>query len=514
MKLKIGKLLIIFICLSVILWFIGINEPFVGVYGANLNFFTLAAKNFFRFGYLKLNFVPTYYSGGDLSQLPQLYLHHPVLYFIFVSFPFIFLGFHNWVASVTPIIFSLLTLFWIYKIALFLWNKKVALWSVFFGAVFPLMTVFGRQTIFEPAILSLLLAVYYFFLLFLKDKKRKNLFLIILFTLLAVLVDWGGAYFIFPFIILYKLYPQSNQKKIAIFAYCLTVFIGLSIFLLQVYLLRGNFTDLINAILSRQNNLELFSLSYPLLRNFVTAIVRILVYFTPFSVFGLPVLLKERSVQRTSLLFFLIFGIVNLVALPAASFGHIYFLLYLLPFFALTLGKFGERLYHNNKKAGILLIFSLFFFSAFLTFMKWQQIVKQTWRYEVAFNINMQLIPYETIGVRGFPGDVFEQYFFHPTIPVESYDAVLELLNAKDPGEQKVVFSCWDSCSDEDYEFINSLPYKITKFDKAWLVENSESDKLPTKGDLTQESTGTVSEPKMVIKIYRLLRDILGVGQL
>lgn len=514
MKQKINKFLTIFILLSIVLWFIGINEPFVGSYGANLNYFTLASKNFLRFGYLNLNFLPSYYSGGDLTQLPQPYLHHPVLYFTLVSVPFNIFGFHNWTSSITPIIFSLLTLFWIYKIASFLWNKKVALWSVFFASIFPLMTVFGRQTIFEPVVLSLLLGVYYYFLLFLKDKKRKYLFLIILFTLLAVLVDWGGAYYIFPFLILYKLYPEVKQKKVAILAYLLTVIFGISIFLLQVYFFRGNFTDLINAILSRQNNLELFALSYPLLRNFITAFVRILVYFTPFSIFGLLVFLKEKLLQRTSLLFFLIFGLINLIALPAASFGHVYFLLYLLPFFSLTLGKFAVHLYQKRPKISYVFILSIFFFSTFITIMKWQQVVKQVWRYNVASQIAPLLTPYEVVGVREFPGDIFEQYFFHPSIPVESYEGVLELLTKKEPGEQKVVFSCWDQCGNEDYEFINSLPFKTTQFDKAWLIENIDVDKLPTKEVGIREPSNSDYESRLVIKIYRLIRDFLKVGQL
>lgn len=514
MKSRLNKLLIVLTITAVGFWFIGINEPFVGSYGANLNYFTLAAKNFIRFGYWRLKFLPTYYSGGDLSSNPDFYLHHPVLYYTLISLPFVLFGFHNWVVSVIPIFFSLLTIFWLYKIALFLWNKRVALWSMFLTSVFPIMTVFSKQTIFEIAILSLLLAVYYYYLLFQKTKKQKYLFLMILFTFFAVLIDWGGAYYFFPFLILYKLLLNSKEKRRAVIAYGLTVFFGLLIFLLQIYLYKRNFDDLINAVLARQINLELFSLPYPLLRLFITTAVRILIYFTPLSFLGFFIFFREKSVKKLTFLFFLIFGMVNLIVLPAATFGHIYFLLYFLPFFALTLAKVGEKLELKNIKVATVFALSIFFFSFFITLMKWQQIKKQVWRYQAAYDISSQLVPYEVIAVYGFPGDIFEQYFFHPTIPLKSYEEVVNFLTEKPTGTVKVVFACWGECGSEDYEFINNLPFKIRQFDKAWLIENTQESKISLTDSLLSQIIDYSYDFELVIKIYRLIRDFLKVGQL
>lgn len=502
----------------------GIDEPFVGAYGANLNFFTLAAKNFSRFGYFRLHFLPTYYSGGDLGKIPDFYLHHPVFYYTLVSLPFKVFGFHNWVASVTPILFSLLTLYWLFKIGSFLWNRKTGLWVAVFGSFTPIMTVFGRQTIFEPAILALLLGVYYYFLVYLKYKKVKDVLFLTILSFLAILIDWGGAYFIFPFLLLYWLLPKGKEKKLAVLLYFVSTLLGLSLFILIVFLVRGNFGDLLGAISSRQTNPELFNLPYPWFKLILVSLLRIVIYLTPLSLLALFIFLKDLvkavklkkiNPQMVTFLFFLIFGLLNLIFLPAATFGHIYFLLYLVPFFALTLGKYFADLSVKKSLFSVVLIVVIYLFSSLVTYAKWQQIEKQVWRYDAALKINRQLAPYEAIAVKGFPGDIFEQYFFHPTKPIEDYSELLNWLSQAKSGERKTVFSCWDTCSEEDYQFIENIPYKTTKFAKVWLIENTEIEKPTTLPEIHQiEKPAKTIESSLLIRFYRLLRDKLQVGQL
>ena len=68
---RINKIILVFILSAIGLWFIGIGEPFVGSYGANLNYFTLAAKNFIRFG-LVLLFIQIMLGGWTSTNYAAL----------------------------------------------------------------------------------------------------------------------------------------------------------------------------------------------------------------------------------------------------------------------------------------------------------------------------------------------------------------------------------------------------------------------------------------------------------
>ena len=43
-----------------------------------------------------------------------------------------------------------------------------------------------------------------------------------------------------------------------------------------------------------------------------------------------------------------------------------------------------------------------------MNYLKIAQVQKQLWKYDVALQIDASLIPYETIGVVNFPGDVYQ----------------------------------------------------------------------------------------------------------
>ncbi len=520
MRQKFSKYIWLFIIAGVGLWLLGVNEPYVGSYAANQNYFTLASKNFHRFGYIRLKFLPTYYSGGDLTNIPDFYLHHPILYFILVSLPFLIFSYHDWVSGVVPIIFSLFSLIWLYKIGVVLKNRQFGLWTAFFASIFPIMTVFSKQTIFEPAVLSTLLAVYYFFLSYLKYRKKRQLILLTGFSLLAILIDWGGAYFILPFLFCYRLFPKSEEKKKAIPAYIISIMIGTSLFFLLISIIKGNFADLVSAISVRAASDELILKNLPFLRLLAVFITRLVIYFTPLSIIGLTYYLyiqfknwKKREVTliNTTILFFFIFGISNYIFLPTASFGHIYFLIYFVPFFALILSILSTNTLLKVKYLPVVILILVFIPSIFVTFFKWKQIAKQRWRYNDAYNINKELKDYEVLAVKGFPGDIFEQYFFHPTINFNSNIDLLEWLIDNNE-EKKAVYSCWGDCSEDDLDFISLLPYQKKRFLNSYLINNNEADVLD-ESRIDKKINSNESQ-NIILKYYRSIRDRIGVGDL
>lgn len=523
---RINKIILVFILSAIGLWFIGIGEPFVGSYGANLNYFTLAAKNFIRFGYINLLFVPSYYAGPFIDTIPSVYLHHPVFYFDLVSLPFLLFGFYNWVASVTPLIFSLVGMVFLYKIGKEIWDKTIGLFAAFFYVVFPISAVFNRQTIFEPALLSSLLVVYYFYVKFLKTKERKYGIYLFLGSLLSIAIDWGAVYFIIPFFLLFPFLDKKIREFKPILYYLGALIIGLIVFVMQVAIWKGGFNDFINAVYVRQVDSELFSHSYPLVRLITTTIIRILIYFTPFVFISFILLFenirdfiskKKLDLKSYTILFFFLFGIVNIVVLPTATFGHIYFLIYLTPFFAFTLSQFSKKVLNKSEALLFLFFFTVFLISSLVTYFKWQQVRKQAYRFDIAKSIDMKIVPYKTVGVRGFPGDVMEQYFLHPTVPLQSYTEFLNYIDQDSDNKVSAIFSCWDQCLSEDYEFVSELPYKKEQFGKnTWLVTNEFEplDIYSKEQGIEEMKVSSTSYESVIIRMYRQVRDMLHVGQL
>ncbi len=198
--------LIIFALVGISFWFLGFNEPFVGSYAAADTYLGLGAKNYLRYGYLKLKFLPTYYVGEVLPAQPDYYLHHPILQYLLTSVAFKLFGFYNWVVRIFPFIFSLGTLFLIYRIGWLVWDQKTGLLALTLASLLPIMTVFGiKQMMFEHATLFWILVIIYNFLLYGQNRKKIQLILLALFSLLGILTDWGALYLMPGFLIYYLL---------------------------------------------------------------------------------------------------------------------------------------------------------------------------------------------------------------------------------------------------------------------------------------------------------------------
>src|SRR5689334_6331051 len=200
------KLAILLCVVGFSLWLWGVNYPFVGIYNANNNYLSLAAKNYLRFGFTKLHFLPTYFAGQTLPAPVPYYLHHPIFIFPLSAIPFAIFGFDNWVVHVTNLVFLLGDMVLLYMVGSLVWNKRVGLWTAGLAIVFPMTSFFWKYIFFEQSSLFFNLLVYYFFIRYLKQEKVRtdsrvgvndNLLLIFVFTFLSGLVDWGVLYLFF-----------------------------------------------------------------------------------------------------------------------------------------------------------------------------------------------------------------------------------------------------------------------------------------------------------------------------
>jgi len=525
--------------LAGLLWLWGINDPYVGLYNTNNNYLSLAAKNFLRFGFANLHFLPTYFSSYPLPTHVDFYLNHPPLFFLLAALPYLVFGFQNWVVHVSTGLCTIGIMYFIYRIGTHLWGKKIGLWSLFIACFFPMTGFFWKFMFFEQITLFFNLWILYLFLVYRKKPNVKILAVTALVSFLCMQSDWYGIYllFVFPFFLL--LLPKRKETFHIFLAYGLSVAVSLSFFIFTLIRAKGTFFNLQSAVSIRTFSSELFSLSYPWVRLSLLILIRIAVYFTPISlvvlVYGLYTCLKNitgRIVQtgrkrrmaegHVFLLGFGVLGLVNIIFLPTATWGHAYFLFYLIPFFAFAQAIFLIKIF-PHRKTFLVFVMGIILTSVLVQYLKVMQVKKQLWKYSVAEMINTKLDSYEPISVSNFPGDVVENYFLHPTVPI-SFMLWKEWF-LKDPSQSTrfLLLTCSGDCSSgELYEmekmkaYTVVFPYRIG-YNRAWLVKRKQNGIFFEQNSNIPPPKPSQDEKDRVgpaIYWYRTVRDFLGVGQL
>jgi 4-amino-4-deoxy-L-arabinose transferase-like glycosyltransferase len=527
MKLLWQKRIVFFLILiGAVLWLWGITYPFVGSYNTNNNYLSLAAKNYLRFGFTTLKFFPTYFAGAHFMPGDPYYLHHPILVFWLEALSVFLFGTANWVIHLPQVLFAVASMAMVYLIAKRLWNRHVALWSLGLAVIFPMTGFFWKYMLFEQACLFFNLVVYYIVILYVRKPNPRYLVVIFFATLLSGLTDWGVLYLLFPFIIFFF---TKLGKRIApaIIAYLAGTVISLGLFLLGVLALQKGFGELSLAIWVRSYTAELTGLSLWPVRLLAISRVRIFLYFSPFAFVSGVYIIKlighreSWKLPDITLIFFFLFGLLNLIFLPTATWGHSYFLYYFIPFFAWTGGLWLER---SEKKSWAVCFWVaiIIITSVTVTYFKIQQIKKQLWKYDVAKVINTKLAPYETIGVMNFAGDVFENYFFHPSQPITSAQLADWTRGIVYPGVVHAVFVCAGPCTAGELQEVERLKSAASVetytagATEAWFI-TKQLHKQPaaeTVETVTPSIQTSVGEGNIFLRWYRTVRDALNVGQI
>lgn len=517
------KVIILLLILGVALTLWGINYPFVGLYNTNNNYLSLAAKNYQRFGFTNLKFLPTYFAGQKLPSAVPYYLHHPILIFILSAIPMYMFHFQNWSVHATNLLFMLGAVVMIFLIAGELWGRRVAMWSLALPLLFPAYSFFWKYIFFEQGSLFLNLVIYYFFIKYIKKQSARTLLFIFVFSLLSGFIDWGVLYLLFP---ISTFFFTDYRKRIIrpFIVYLAGAGISLGLFNLEVYNTVHSLTEMTTAIVGRSYTGELTSLSLWPVRLLLISLLRAILYFTPLSAAAVTLFIQKMKrgmkLPELTLLFFFIYGSLNLFFLPTATWGHSYFLYYFVPFFAFAGGLFLGSI---EKKPFMLWTWVAVIVASGIgvNYLKIQQVQKQLWKYDIAVNVNRTLQQYETIGVVNFAGDVFENYFLHPSQPI-LYGQISEWLAGKKyPNVSKAVFVCAGTCTAGEIRqaAVFADAGLVTTYqsgaNEAWLITKHTKISLPPVTEMvTPESIPQVSEGNIILKIYRFLRDTLNVGQI
>lgn len=116
----------------------GITAPWgadnLGYGGA---FFSIAARNYLRYGYLATGLLPVITPAGPPSP-PVYYTHHPPLFGLAVSASFAVFGEHEWSARLVPLSCSAVSLGLLFHLARRFYGERVALLTLAIATTLPL----------------------------------------------------------------------------------------------------------------------------------------------------------------------------------------------------------------------------------------------------------------------------------------------------------------------------------------------------------------------------------------
>lgn len=111
---------------------------------------------------------------------------HPPLYFLFLHFWTKLFGESETAVRMLSVLFSALTVFVFYQLALKLFNSRVAFFAALLLTLSPLHVFFAQETRMYSQLTFFTVASIYFYICLLKDNKRVSLVLYVAFTILLL----------------------------------------------------------------------------------------------------------------------------------------------------------------------------------------------------------------------------------------------------------------------------------------------------------------------------------------
>lgn len=510
---------------ALLLWMWGVNLPYVGLYNANNNYLSIASENFLKYGYSTLHFLPTYYIGENLPAPVPYYLHHPTLFFLPAAVPFAVFGYDNWVVHVAPFFFTAGSLVFLYMLIRQVNGRSVAGWSLFFASLFPMVSFFWKYMFFEQASLFFTLICLNFITRYTATKNSRLLWGVFFSSALGMATDWYGGYVAFGLLYLW-FRRRDTVSRTCFLVYAGGVVLGLGSYLAALWK-SGNLLAFWEGLAARGLTGELTTHAFWPVRLFLVTLLRLGIYFSPFIFFALWGLwrtsMRNRPAVRKDLLVVLfIIGLINLFVLPTASWGHSYFLYYLVPFTAYVLGIWMDRISHRSSGLLVFFVFLQLSWSVAVNGLKISQVAKQSWKYDLGKEVSIVALKYSAVGVLGYPGDVLENYFSIRTISmtVKDIERWAEALERKELSY--VVITCEGLCNQQELNMVESLrDHRSVRsytygVNRGWIVGGAPSASKPSVGENDQRSvTGQQADRvPFILYWYRAVRDILGSPQI
>lgn len=206
MEIKLGHLIL----LAILLLAFGtrlyhVEYPYLDHHSWRQTFTAMIARNFYTNGFNVLR--PEIDFNGDHSSVVESELQ--ITTFL-TAILYIFFGVQDWVGRIFPILFSILSAVYLFKLIKYRYNEKLALFATFVFVILPLNVFFTRVPMPESAMILFTIASFYHFSKYTKKENEKDFTLTLIFVSLAILSKLVALYLFIPlFFVTYEKYRKK-----------------------------------------------------------------------------------------------------------------------------------------------------------------------------------------------------------------------------------------------------------------------------------------------------------------
>ncbi len=297
----------------------------------------------------------------DVSSRPISYnfirtgVPHPPLWFFILHFWNISFGIGSVSSRILPIIFGLLSIFMIHKLAKFMFNQKVANLSAFFLAICPILIDYSRIVDKYSLFIFLSIINFYTFIRFLKDGTKKNwIFLLASSFFLAQTHFYSMFLFFVEFLyLLFNPHCRCKIKKVSfIFLIVGCTFIPQLLLTIKYGLFDFPYNEPWHDMLFPPNTNTIFNLFYHIVIGGIKwfgVLMLALFYF---------IYIRTKDKNLLSNLLFIFLPILFFILSFFINIRH-YQIIFLLPFYLLYFSKYLHTISVNIKHVIILIIIIL-----------------------------------------------------------------------------------------------------------------------------------------------------------
>jgi len=259
-----------------------LSAPWVFNDDYNGAFWSQAAHNFFRAGWLSTAGVPAPLYFGQLPIPPEeLYVHHPTLWPALFTLATRFLGESESAARLVPITLTLLSAAGLWLLVHRTLGLRCAALTLLMFAALPMQLHYGRMVNFEALELTLIVGAALCFERWRATDQRAWAGAFSFCLLLSMLTDWLG--FLLTLILAAKLFLEPKQRKVSLALLGLMTAAGI-LFLIQIRLANPDaWAELARAFQMRLGNgaVKTAAVTWPLWARTVSSYL--VVFYLPVS---------------------------------------------------------------------------------------------------------------------------------------------------------------------------------------------------------------------------------------
>jgi len=356
LKLKEQYFLIAILIFASILLSRGLDKPFIGHHDWNGVFWGSLTRGYLNYFGAIDKTSEDYVSKVEFKGL--YFQNYTPLLPLILSPAASMIGVSELSLRFTPMVFSLVMVFFIFRIGQLLFDQKTAILAAVFTILTPMFLYFGKLPDHEPIIVSLIVTTFYVFLKVVKGQRKLYPLFILLLTL-SLLESWPAFFIIPPLIIFSKIVAKIETRKVLVIAgVALAVAIS---HLTLLFLLKGpgSLINFLNQGLFRVGAADNMTLAKFSLIEFLTTEARYsVIYFTRIllvlsmlwtGVFFSKVVLKKIQPQDWLLSILLIYPLSFLLVFRQLAFIHDYKLYHFLPFIVLSSAHVFEKILQKIK---------------------------------------------------------------------------------------------------------------------------------------------------------------------